>query len=124
MTPISLTHGQNIRIASWANTISASVFTTRGYAIENGECPDEAVTRARGFGHDLVGSIYSAGALVGDRALAMKLAAEERARAESAAVLADGDMVEIDGALHRVVVMRGNTGLFPANCDPIHFRPI
>lgn len=124
MPPLTLNHGQHIRIAAWADTVSAEVFTTRGYAIENGNSPDEAEALARSRGHALVGTMYSSGALVGDRALGAKLLADARARAEGAAKVDVGDTVEIEGRLYTVLVMRGNSGRFPTNCDPIHFKPL
>lgn len=118
-----LTHNQRIRLAAWADDASATVFTTRGYAIEHGQDPDKTEARAKHHGHALNGSIYSSGALVGDRATAKRLLDEALAAAAAAATLTPGEVVEIDGRRYTVRVAAGNSGRYPVNCDPIHFDP-
>lgn len=120
---ITLTHNQPIRLAAWADNASATVFTTRGYAIENGRDPDACEARARANGHALNSSIYSSGTLVGDRAYGKLLLEKELAAAKAAVTLEPGQVVEIDGRPYTVRVARGNDGRYPVNCDPIHFDP-
>lgn len=118
-----LTHNQPIRLAAWADDASATVFTTRGYAIEHGQDPDKTEARARHHGHELNGSIYSSGALVGDRAYGKQLRDARIAAAAAAVTLERGEVVEIDGRRYAVHIARGNDGRYPVNCDPIHFLP-
>jgi hypothetical protein len=121
----TLTYDTPIRAASWGDTSFARTFTVRGYAIKNGQDPDAAIARAVGHGHALVGSIYSSGALVGDRAQGARMVAEERAIVAAAVTLKTGDTVSIDGVLHEVVFARGNEfGPFPVNSDPVSFIPV
>jgi len=120
----TLTYDQPIRLASWADDAFATVFTVRGYATAKGMNPDEYEVMARANGHALTGSIYSSGALVGDRALGQRLLAERLAAAAAAATLAPGEVVEIEGRPYRVQIARGNDGRYPVNCDPIHFIPV
>jgi len=120
----TLTYDQPIRLASWADDAFATVFTVRGYAIANGSNPDEYESRARANGHRLMSTIYTSGALVGDRALAHRLLAERRAKAAAAVTLDRDEVVEIEGRSYRVQIARGNDGRYPVNCDPIHFIPV
>lgn len=120
---ITLAYNQRIRLSTWADNASATVFTVRGYATEKGMNPDDYETMARANGHPLVGSIYSGGALVGDRATAARMLADELAAAQGAATLAQDERVQIDGRCYRVRVARGNAGRYPVNSDPIHFIP-
>jgi len=119
----TLTYDTPVRIAAWADSESADVFTVRGYAQKNGQDPDAAEARAIANGHELASTIYSSGALVGDRNLGARLAAERRAKAASATVLEDGEPVMIEGKRYKVRVNRGNAGTYPANSDPIAFLP-
>ena len=104
----TLTHNTDIKIAAWDDTVSAQVFTVAGYAAENGKNPAEYVARAESNGHDLVGCIYIGGALVGDRVLAQKMLDTDRRRHHAAVLIEDGEIVSIDGTLHKVRVIPGN----------------
>lgn len=120
----TLTYNQNIRIAAWADDASARVFTVRGYALANGRHPDAAEMHAKDRGHEMAGTIYSSGALVGDRATAQRMLAERLAASAGATTLAQDEVVEIEGKPYRVRIARGNTGRYPTNCDPVHFIPV
>ena len=120
----TLTYDQPIRLAPWADDAFATVFTVRGYAIANGSNPDEYESRARANGHRLMSTIYTSGALVGDRALAKRMVDERIAAAAGAVTLTAGQVVEIEGRPYTVRVARGNDGRYPVNCDPIHFDPV
>ena len=119
-----LSYDQAVRLPGWGDTEFATVFTVRGYAAQNGMNPDEYEERARGNGHALAGTIYSSGALVGDRALAARMRDERRARAAGALTLTAGAIVQIYGRRYRVVVNAGNDGPAPRNSDPIAFKPM
>ena len=120
----TISYNQHIRIAAWADDASASVFTVRGYALSTGRDADDMEAQARANSHAMAGSIYTSGALVGDRALAQKMLAERMAAAAGAVTLVHGEVVEIDGCSYRVRLARGNGGRYPTNCDPIHFIPV
>ena len=118
---ITLTYSQPVRLAAWADDAFAEVFTVRGYAMVRGMHPDAAEMHAKDRGHEMVGTIYNAGALVGDRATAKRLLDARRAAAAAAVTLAPGQVVQIDGRPYEVRVARGNDRRYPVNCDPIHF---
>lgn len=80
---ITLTYNQTVRIAAWADDAFAEVFTVRGYAMVRGVNPTDAEATARANGHALAGTIYSGGALVGDRATAKRLLDARRAAMEA-----------------------------------------
>lgn len=120
----TLTYNQPVRLAAWADDAFATVFTVRGYAVANGMNPGDYETMARTNGHALAGSIYSSGALVGDRALAASMLAERRALAAAAVTLTAGQIVQIDGRPYEVRVAAGNDRRYPVNSDPIHFKPV
>lgn len=121
---ITLTYNQPVRLAAWADDAFAEVFTVRGYATVRGMNPDDSETMARANGHALAGTIYSPGALVGDRATAKRLLDARRAAAAAAVTLAPGQVVQIDGRPYEVRMAHGNDRRYPTNSDPIHFKPV
>lgn len=120
----TLSYDQAVRVPSWADNVFARVFTVRGYAAKNGNDPAAAEEMAHERGHELAGTIYSSGALLGDRQLAARLLAEAREIAAGAVSLENGEHVMIDGRRYAVKVNPGNSGRFPQNCDPIAFVPV
>lgn len=121
---ITLTYRQPVRLAAWADDAFAEVFTVRGYATVHGMNPEDYETMARANGHVLAGTIYSSGALVGDRATAKRLLDARRAAAAAAVTLHPGQVVQIDGRPYEVRVATGNDRRYPVNSDPIHFKPV
>lgn len=121
---ITLTYNQPVRLAPWADDAFAEVFTVRGYATAKGMNPDDYETMARANGHALAGTIYTSGALVGDRAAAKRMLDARLAAAASAVTLAPGQVVQIDGRPYEVRVAAGNDRRYPVNSDPIHFDPV
>lgn len=121
---IILTYRQPVRLAAWADDAFAEVFTVRGYATVHGMNPEDYETMARANGHALAGTIYTSGALVGDRAAAKRMLDARRAAAASAVTLAPGQVVQIDGRPYEVRVAAGNDRRYPVNSDPIHFDPV
>ena len=120
----TLHHRMPVKLTAWADNITAEIFTVAGYAIERGRDPTEAVKRAQDNCHELAGSIYIGGTLVGDRADGQRRLAEARQRNRDAMLLEEGETVEIEGALYVVKIVPGNAGRFPRNSDPIKFRPV
>lgn len=120
----TLSYGQFVRIAGWDPSESVEVFTLRGYCEKNGSNYERALAASKAHGHATAGTISTGATLVGDRALAAKLALEALGRAALAEVIADGQEVEIEGDIFRVRVVPGNAGRHPRNSDPIHFIPV
>jgi hypothetical protein len=120
-----LTYGMPIRSASWYDSVYAEIFTIAGYATARGADPAEQLARAKALGHNIVGSIFTGTALLGDRQRAAAELKWARDIAATAAVVATGDEVEIEGRLYRVRFARGNeNGKAPVNSNPIAFDPI
>jgi hypothetical protein len=123
MKPITLKHGDEIRVESdrpsfrYMNKLE--VGTIRGYAIECNACPDESVATAIKFGHSLnpwVGQDCSV--LTADyKGKTEELAAVAAAKAASP-LINENDVVEIEGHLYTAKFIGGNYS------DPIHFVPV
>lgn len=122
-TIIDLTHDQPIRLASWAQTFFARVFTVEGYARQYGDDPATYVERSIKFGHPLAASIAPSAALVAGE-FGRQLHAERLATSASAVTLAEGALVRLEGRLYRTKVARGNDGWAPQNSDPFIFVPV
>lgn len=116
--PIQLTHKQRIVCKSFVYDKKIEIVTPRGYAIENGDCPDAAERRAKEFGHNMVSSVQHDAVLTGDYAgKAEDLAAEKKANDE-AQVVAQNDVVEVEGKLYLI------TSVNERHADPIKFTPV
>jgi len=73
------------------------VGTVVSYALRNGECPIDAIDRARANGHELAYA-YGVGACLSDSHRAAELAYEVRT----------GDLVRLEGRLYRVKAAPNN----------------
>ena len=114
-----LVYDQPVRLASWMPTFFATVYTAEGYALASGMDPAAVAARHQEKGWELASTIYSGATLVGGDGGAYY--ARQRAIADSAVTLAEGQIVTIEGRAYRVQVVRGNGGKTPVNSDPIHF---
>jgi hypothetical protein len=99
---VRLTYGQAVRgntFPHWTNRIR--VYTVRGYAASYGESGEEAIERAKRNGHALAFTVKDPTVICCDyKGKSEKLTALE-AEIESAPVLCEGDLVEIEGLLYK-----------------------
>lgn len=107
----ALENGSLIKLASWVFAY-ASVGTLEGY------CPAHAPA-ARAKGEPECWAIYAGSAITNSPAYY----AAEKAKVASAVVVAEGEVVSIEGKPYAVKVVKGNAGSFPVNSDPIKFLP-
>jgi hypothetical protein len=123
---LELTHGCRVYLEGWTgiyDDATARVFTVRGYATEIGRDPDALAAQTVQRGQDLASTIATGTTLVGDRALARRMADEQRQHRATAHMLRPGQQVRIEGTTFTVRVPRGNE-TSPRNSDPIHFQPM
>jgi hypothetical protein len=119
-----LTHNQPIRSASWYDSTFARVWTLAGDCAKYGVDYDAALEREQARNHAIVGTIYAGATLSGDASRFAALAEAKRVAA-SAAVVASGDLVSIDGVTYRVqFAMYNENRKSPMNSDPIHFEAV
>lgn len=114
-----LKHDDHVRLEGWEG-ISVKVGTARGYAASYNGDQEEAHQRAVKNGHNTAWTVYTGTALYGDRAYGALKAAERMENFIKAILLADGQVVEIEGERFTVKVIRRNEK-YPVNSDPIHF---
>jgi hypothetical protein len=123
MKPITLKHGDEIRVESdrpsfrYMNKLE--VGTIRGYAVENNDSPEASIANAIKFGHSLnpwcnqrcgvLSSDYEGKTEELDRAVAAKAASP---------LIKENDVVEIEGVFYTAKFIGGNFS------DPIHFVPV
>lgn len=102
LSAVRLKYGQAVRgntFPHWTQRIG--VYTVRGYAESYGESGPIAIERAKRNGHALAFTVQDPTVISNDYAgKAEKLAALE-AEIESAPMLCEGDLVEIEGLLYR-----------------------
>jgi hypothetical protein len=102
LSAVRLKYGQAVRgntFPRWTQRIG--VYSVRGYAASYGESGEEAIERAKRNGHELAFTVQDPTVISNDYAgKAEKLAALE-AEIESAPVLCEGDLVEIEGLLYK-----------------------
>lgn len=102
----TLTHKQEVRIAGFTNASTIRVFTIAGYAIQNGENPEDAINRSVNFGHDVNPCcLQSASVLSADYdGKKQELDAKAAATAE-APELTNGEIVEIEGVKYMTKIL-------------------
>jgi hypothetical protein len=114
----TLSHNQQIRVASFSHLAQAiTVGTIHGYAVQNGECPEVAMERAKKFGHEIAWANQAPAVLTSDYAGKAEDLAAERAKRDAAVVIEDGEQVLIEGVVYKVRVMGERFS------DPVHFIP-
>lgn len=106
----TLKHGQAVRLPAWDAMTFAKVFTVGGYARDHGS--DPASVR-----YEPPCATYAGTTITTDQGHYDRL----RAQAARAAVVEDGELVVIEGALFRVRVV-GRSYAAPRVSDPIHFQ--
>lgn len=116
--PVVLAYKQPVRLASWMPTFYATVYSAEGYAVDRDMDPVAAVARHRERGWEMAATIFTGAALVNDGGA---FHARQRAIADGAVTLAEGQIVSIEGRTYRVRVVPGNGGSAPVNSDPIKF---
>jgi hypothetical protein len=121
---IKLSHGDRVRLSTWvgpyADNATTVVGTARGFAASHGQDPQALHGRELANGHDTAFTTFSGFMLFGDGRSTEEAIAKAKAEAAKATVLDDGDMVEIEGEMFMVCVVRDNDR-GPNTCDPITF---
>jgi len=94
----TLSHNQEVRIAGFKNASKICIFTIAGYAIQNGENLDEAIARAKSFGHDVNPCCLQSSSIITADYAGKKEELEAKNTATAAAPeIANGELVEIEG---------------------------
>jgi hypothetical protein len=119
MTPITLHHGQEIRVAGFSKFAQRiTVGTARGYAAQYNESPEAGHARAIANGHETAWANQDSACLTDDYlGKAEELEAKASATA-SAPEIEHGQTVEIEGEIFRVIVAGERYS------DPVHFRRV
>ena len=107
---LKLYHGQRIRLENWNAATSATCGTDYG-ARKELDSQYDATTANKAW------SVYTGSAIVDDNGEHLR---RITAQADEAVTLNDGQLVEADGEVWEVVVVRGNANS-PRNSDPIIF---
>lgn len=118
MNIISLNHDQEVRVKGFVHASKITVGTISGYATKNGENPEDAIARAKSFGHSInPWTNQSPAVLTSD--YPGKREALDKAAAETAAApeIENGQIVEIEGTRYTVRVLGQRYS------DPVHFIP-
>ena len=114
---LKLYHGQRIRLENW-NASTSAIFGTNYGAQEELKsqygAPTGFLCRSR---CNKAWSVYTGSAIVDDNGEHLR---RITAQADEAVTLNDGQLVEADGEVWEVVVVRGNANS-PRNSDPIIF---
>lgn len=117
---VTLRHDQYVRLASWTNSY-AQVGTVEGIYRKTPGCEVYgALARAKALGHDIAFATYAGSTITSSKGFYER----EAERVASAAILAEGQRVEIEGRAYTVKITPGNAGRFPKNADPIRFVPV
>lgn len=102
----TLAHNQEVRIAGFKHASTIRVFTLAGYAIQNGENPEEAIARSKRFGHELKPCcLQDASIITGDYAGKKEELDAKDAATAAAPELTNGELVEIEGSQFIVRVL-------------------
>lgn len=105
----TLIANQFVTVAGWDRAYQFD--TARNYC-----GGDEGHARTVAQGHDTAWTVNTGSSIVSDRAWAARMLADEAAQLQSAAIVSDGEVVEIEGEQFTVRVMGQRFS------DPIHFK--
>lgn len=114
----TLTHDQFVTAAGWNRAYALG--TIAGYYNETGRDAAAAEARIRALknGHNIAWTVNPGTVIVGDRALGKALLARDAAELAAATIVANGEIVEIEGERFAVRIMGQRYA------DPIHFELI
>lgn len=115
---IHLSHGQQVVVPSFKYTNKIELVTPRGYALENGDCPEEAEELASKNGWDFLACFKHSSIITVDyEGKAARLEAERKDWEEAQRIEA-GDLVKCDGRKYTVKIIGENVS------DPVKFIPV
>ena len=126
MSHITLNHGDHVYLATWQgiyDDMTVEVGTVEGYSVSGERNSQEAVERAMLYGHELAWTLHVGVCLHGDRNRAEQEALKRREQRQNGVELYHGQLVELEGCMYTVHVVRGNER-HPYNSDPIKFVPV
>jgi len=102
----TLSHNQEVRISGFKNASRIRIFTIAGYAIQNGENPDDAIARSKEFGHELNPCCLQAASIMTADYVGKKEELDAKDAATAAAPeIENGELVEIEGSQFIVRVL-------------------
>ena len=117
-TIIHLSHGQQIVVPSFKYENKIELVTPRGYALEHGDCPEEAEARATKNGWEFLACFQHCSVITSDyEGKAEELDAKHKEWEEAQRIEA-GDLVECEGRKYTVKVLSENVS------DPVKFIPV
>ena len=112
-----LSHGQQIVIPSFRFHNKIQLVTPRGYALNNGDCPDEAEARALKNDWDFLACFKDCSIITADyEGKAEKQQAEHKEWKEAQRIN-EGDIVECEGRKYEVKILGEHLS------DPVKFIP-
>lgn len=118
MEIIYLSHGQQIVVPSFRFTNKIELVTPRGYALEHGDCPEEAEARATKFEHEFLACFQHPSILTADYNGKAESLEAERKEWEVAQRIEGGDLVECEGREYKVKILGERYS------DPVKFIPV
>lgn len=114
---IHLSHGQQIVVPSFKYKNKIELVTPRGYALENGYCPEEAEGRANQNNWEFLACFQHCSVISAEYEGKAEKLAKERKEYEEAQRIEEGDTVECEGRKYIVKVLSENFS------DPVKFIP-
>lgn len=115
---IKLTHAQQVVVPSFKYTNKIQLVTPRGYALEEGHCPEEWEARAIKFGHELLACFQHPSIITADYKGKTEKLNAERKEWEEAQRIEAGDLVECEGRKYSVKILGEQFS------DPVAFIPV
>lgn len=115
---IKLAHGQQVVVPSFKFTNKIELVTPSGYALANGDCPEEGEARAISNSHDLLACFQHSSILTADYDGKAEELQAEREEWEKAQRIEQGDLVECEGRKYKVEIIGERYS------DPIKFIPV
>lgn len=113
-----LKHGQQIVVPSFKYQKKIQLVTPRGFAIKNGDCPEEAEAQAIKFDHEFLACFQHCSIITEDyEGKAEELEAEQK-EWEKAQRIEQGDLVECEGRKYKVKINGEQYA------DPVSFIPV
>ena len=115
---IHLSHGQQIVVPSFKFNNKIELVTPRGYALEHGDCPEEAEERAAKNNWEFLACFKHCSIISADYEGKAERLEAERKDWEEAQRIEAGDLVKCEGRKYTVKIIGENVS------DPVKFIPV
>lgn len=116
--PIKINHGQQVVVPSFKYQNKIELVTPRGYALDNGDCPEEGEARAKKYGHELLACFKHCPVISADYKGKDEELQAEREEWEKAQRIEEGDLIECEGREYKVRILNERYS------NPVKFIPV